>query len=49
MRIKRGVGMNKYKATSKIIEKIKAKINDPRYKMDNRISSKDFPLIEKVQ
>lgn len=40
--------MNKYKATSKIIEKIKSKIHDPDYKMDNRISSKDFTRERKM-
>ena len=48
MRIKRGVRMNKYKDTTKIIEKIKARIYDSSYKMTNRVSSKDFTRERKM-
>jgi len=40
--------MNKYKDTTKIIEKIKAKIYDPNYKMVNRVSQKDFTRERKM-
>lgn len=48
MRIKRGARMNKYKNATKIIEKIKAKIYNPSYKMAHRVSPKDFTRKRKM-
>ena len=40
--------MNKYKNAMEILEKIKNKIYNPKYKMDNRVSSKDFTRNRKM-
>jgi len=48
MRIKRGVIMVKYKQSSEIIERIKARIYNPSYKMAHRTSKKAFTRTRKM-
>lgn len=48
MRTKEALKMDKYKNGTTIIEKVKAKIYDPNYKMSNRISPEDFTRERKM-